>query len=258
MRESDSGRRSVRSLRTGSSSTRSSAMPRISEPFCRRENAVFRSPWAPDAVAWGRKLRGEFGRIRTPRKRKAGRGSQRTTGFVELASLSMLSDICIQLAGAVGGIGCRGRVSSSSHLEMPSCTQRCDISSTEPDLLTLQAYASSPRRRAGPSRFSSSRFGASRGRRPTPDSRRPAADARPPTPDSRRPSVLDCLLTFSASSVAANESALLCLGAWQHGPASPNWRVQSSRHSMPANQPAAPRMQPTSLPRTLTLPSSNI
>lgn len=218
-------------------------MPRISEPFCRRENAVFRSPWAPDAVAWGRKLRGEFGRIRTPRKRKAGRGSQRTTGFVELASLSMLSDICIQLAGAVGGIECRGRVSSSSHLEMPSC-RPADISSTEPDLRTLQANASSPRRRAGPSRFSSSRFGASRGRRPTPDARRP-------TPDSRRPSVLDCLLTFSASSVAANENALLCLGAWQHGPASPHWRVQSSRHSMPANQPAAPRMQPTSLAQNI-------
>ena len=207
-------------------------MPRISEPFCRRENAVFRSPWAPDAVAWGRKLRGEFGRIRTPRKRKAGRGSQRTTGFVELASLSMLSDICIQLAGAVGGIGCRGRVSSSSHLEMPSC-RPADISSTEPDLRTLQAYASSPRRRAGPSRFSSSRFGASRGRRPTPDPRQPTAD-------SRRPSVLDCLLTFSASSVAANENALLCLGAWQHGPASPNWRVQSSRHSMPATNRLLP------------------
>ncbi len=156
-------------------------MPRISEPFCRRENAVFRSPWAPDAVAWGRKLRGEFGRIRTPRKRKAGRGSQRTTGFVELASLSMLSDICIQLAGAVGGIECRGRVSSSSHLEMPSC-RPADISSTEPDLRTLQANASSPRRRAGPSRFSSSRFGASRGRRPTPDARRPTPDPRQPTP----------------------------------------------------------------------------
>ena len=227
-------------------------MPRISEPFCRRENAVFRSPWAPDAVAWGRKLRGEFGRIRTPRKRKAGRGSQRTTGFVELASLSMLSDICIQLAGAVGGIGCRGRVSSSSHLEMPSC-RPADISSTEPDLRTLQAYASSPRRRAGPSRFSSSRFGARRGRRPTPDPRRPTADSRQPTADSRQPTPLGPRLPADIQRV---------LGRRERKRA-PVPRGVATRPCLPelesaivatfhaCDQPAAPRMQPTS--RTLTL-----
>ena len=188
MRESDSGRRSVRSLRTGSSSTRSSAMPRISEPFCRRENAVFRSPWAPDAVAWGRKLRGEFGRIRTPRKRKAGRGSQRTTGFVELASLSMLSDICIQLAGAVGGIGCRGRVSSSRDAELhrrAGLAYKLGLGHAKgrpatypaPSLTCVPFKPTHHRPGVGPARADSARV----------DSARVADDARPPTPDPRQP-----------------------------------------------------------------------